>query len=375
MKQSAKPDAGHDHKVVEPTRSRPAQPHDLASAGHLAQLAGMMNGSPRMQSLAQLKAASDHGPRMQGLMEVAAGINPSAPATVSAAAESGRREAGLMGDAGLVSAKAVQIKTEDQPQRLVQLSRINFKPEAAPVIQRQLSWHEGARTKVTNLTGPILDFTDFGVTPSIVNGTEIPPGDAAAALLGPAILFNRLEHGGVEASIHAEPINVISYRMELPSDPPWVRQATVDHASSALEMLSKFSISHAVAPDRDAVITVEAKGLPSDGGFAALVEQHEDVHVRELAEVVHEILLPWDTRIAQFRVQGRKFVGENEVAAAALLYEALGGTAAQVGARFNNALRDRGLAFHHTGEGSSPEIDSTTFGGGILRVYWKHPMG
>ena len=98
-------------------------------------------------------------------------------------------------------------------------------------------------------------------------------------------------------------------------------------------------------PAVDAVITVEAKGLPSDGGFVALVEQHEDVHVRELAEVVHEILLPWDTRIAQFRVQGRKFVGENEVAAAALLYEALGGTAAQVGARFNNALRDRGLAF------------------------------
>ena len=64
MKQSAKPDAGHDNKVAEPTRSRPAQPHDVACGGHLAQLAGMMNGNPRVEALAQLRDGIRHSPRM-----------------------------------------------------------------------------------------------------------------------------------------------------------------------------------------------------------------------------------------------------------------------------------------------------------------------
>jgi Domain of unknown function (DUF4157) len=279
------------------------------------------------------------------------------------------READVMG------AKAVQLTAKDDPGKIIHLSRVNYNPETVPVAQRQLNWHEGARTKVKNLTGPILNFTDFGITPVRVNQTEIPPGNAAAALLGPAILINHREDGRVEASIAAEPINFVGYRMELPTDPPWIRQTTVAHAHAALGMISAFGISENVAPDRNEAINVEAKGLPSDAGFAALVEQHEEVHVQELIELIQTILTPWDARIAQFMHQGRVFVGDDENAARALLFEALGGTAAQVGQAFTDGLRVRGLAFHQTVPGSSPSVDSTTFKDGTLRVYWKHPMG
>ena len=278
------------------------------------------------------------------------------------------READIMG------AKATQLKVTD-PGEIIQPSRIVYNSNTTPVTQRQVRWEEGPRQKVKHLVGPILRFTDFGITPVNVNGTEIPPGNAAALLAGPAIAIEHKENGSVEVSIALEPINTISYRMELPIDPPWSEQTTVAHANAALGMLSTFSISEDIAPDRDAQITVEAKGLPNDVAFAALVEKHEDVHVDDLIKNITEILIPWDTNIVELMHDQRTFVGESEEEAIAKLYEAIGGSAEDVGQRFNDSLRESGLAFHHTEAGSSPTIDHTTFSGDTLRVYWKHPMG
>lgn len=55
MKQAVQSDVSEAQKTAEPTRSRPAQPHAVAPAGRLAQLADMMNGSPCVQALAQMK--------------------------------------------------------------------------------------------------------------------------------------------------------------------------------------------------------------------------------------------------------------------------------------------------------------------------------
>lgn len=393
MKQTANPDASHGEKDPGASRSRHAHQRPVFAAGPLTQLTEMMNSSSRVTGLADLAAginqvpsaqATQRGGAVQFMIEtpgtLAHSVRAATAESVEHQSESARQSSEQSscgcgaGGAKKLDAKTAQLTAKDDP-GTIHLSRVNYNPDTVPVVQRQLTWREGPRAKVKNLTGPILNFTDFGITPVMVNQTEIPPGNAAAALLGPAILINPLEQGGVEASIAAEPINFVGYRMELPTDPPWIQQATVAHANAALGMISAFSISEHVAPDRDAVINVEAKGLPSDAGFAALVEQHENVHVQELIELITEILVPWDARISEFRLQQRVFAGEDEDQARALLFEALGGTAAQVGQRFNDGLRERGLAFHQTVEGSSPTVDSTTFMGGTLRVYWKHPMG
>lgn len=55
MKQAVQSDASQVQKTSEPTRSRPAQNQFAAPGGHLAQLAAVINGSPRMQALARMK--------------------------------------------------------------------------------------------------------------------------------------------------------------------------------------------------------------------------------------------------------------------------------------------------------------------------------
>ncbi|MBZ5522844.1 MAG: hypothetical protein LAP21_11455 [Acidobacteriia bacterium] len=77
MKQNVQPDTSQAQKTAAgPVRSQPASRHAPAPGGGLAQLAAMMNGSPRMQSLAQLKEAPRRGGRVRKLMDLSAEINP-----------------------------------------------------------------------------------------------------------------------------------------------------------------------------------------------------------------------------------------------------------------------------------------------------------
>lgn len=77
MKQNVQSEtSGARQTAAEPVRSQPSPLQASASGGGLAQLAAMINGSPRMQSLTQLREAPLHGPRVRNLMDLAAEINP-----------------------------------------------------------------------------------------------------------------------------------------------------------------------------------------------------------------------------------------------------------------------------------------------------------
>jgi hypothetical protein len=77
MKQSADTDASHSTRAAEPVRSRTS----LAVApagGRLAQLAAMVNGSPRVQPLAQLKNDIQQSSRVQNLMALGTEVHQGA---------------------------------------------------------------------------------------------------------------------------------------------------------------------------------------------------------------------------------------------------------------------------------------------------------
>lgn len=80
MKQSVQRDAGQVSKIAEPTRSRPVQQKTSASGGHLAQLSAMINSSPRVQALAQMKEDLQGNAHVGSLQQLAAQIQPRAPA-------------------------------------------------------------------------------------------------------------------------------------------------------------------------------------------------------------------------------------------------------------------------------------------------------
>ena len=83
MKQSANTDASHATRAAEPMRPRPSPA--VAPGGRLAQLAAMVNGSPRVQTLAQLKDDIQQSPRVQSLMALAAEVHQSVPAQLRGA--------------------------------------------------------------------------------------------------------------------------------------------------------------------------------------------------------------------------------------------------------------------------------------------------
>jgi hypothetical protein len=69
MKQSVQRDISQVSKIAEPTRSRPAQRKTSASGGHLAQLAAIVNASPRAESLMTLAAEINQDSPVQHLRE------------------------------------------------------------------------------------------------------------------------------------------------------------------------------------------------------------------------------------------------------------------------------------------------------------------
>jgi hypothetical protein len=77
MRQSVQRD-GQVSKIAEPTHSRPAQNKTSASGGHLAQLAALINASPKAESLMTLAAEINQGSPLQRLREAGgaeSGIN------------------------------------------------------------------------------------------------------------------------------------------------------------------------------------------------------------------------------------------------------------------------------------------------------------
>src|SRR5689334_2819467 len=80
MKQTVQPDVSKVSKNDEDECSRPAQQKTCASGGHLAQLAAMVNGSPRVQASAQMKEDIQGSARVQSLQQLAEQIQPGAPA-------------------------------------------------------------------------------------------------------------------------------------------------------------------------------------------------------------------------------------------------------------------------------------------------------
>lgn len=100
MKQAANIDASHAPRAAEPLRSRHAPVG--ASGGHLAQLAALINGSPRVQQLAQLSDDIQQSPRAQSLMALAAETQQGAPTQLRD--DPVNHDAALEGESGVMVA-------------------------------------------------------------------------------------------------------------------------------------------------------------------------------------------------------------------------------------------------------------------------------
>lgn len=256
------------------------------------------------------------------------------------------------------------------------------------VVQRQINWVDGGRQYNRNMADPLIQFTDFGITPVILNNIEIPgPGDVSKAITGPAFLIEKTEDNNIKLSVHNEAVNRVGYRMELPSAPPWQKTTSIGNANVRLQNQG-FSISDSMIPrsdekdeegkykpDNEAQILIDAHGLPKDATFAKLVEHHENIHLNDLTKILRNTLSPWDRRISMFKEKDMSVTAGNVQEAQEKFYKMIGGTPATKGEEFKHELIKHSNFYHHSKEGSSPQIETTSFANNILRVYWKHPLG
>lgn len=265
-------------------------------------------------------------------------------------------------------------------------------------VQRQIIRGPDTEQNTINLTRTILEYKDFGTTYTRLNQTEFPGGNADNALTGPALRINKKGEGDIAVSVYSEPINTVSTRIELPAAPPWTAPSTLGYLAGRIQGTGDgFSISdHILGRDVEhqnedgekttvkenagAAATLSVGGLPNDTGFAALVKAHEMHHVNDVTQVAIKVLLPWDKAIKRAIEQNTEVHGASVEEATGKLYKHLGGTPSEIGNKFNNESRIKGLAYHRTQIGSTPSIDNTAVYGNpqtgyMVRVYFKHPAG
>ncbi|MGH2722153.1 MAG: hypothetical protein ACRDJO_11210 [Actinomycetota bacterium] len=264
---------------------------------------------------------------------------------------------------------------------LIQGARVGI---AAPVtLQRAVHAFDGPRARSINLTSTVLRNSDFATTPGIINELEVwgrtsEEKESEEALTHPELAFRETHglFGGSMVSVTGEPIQTVGYRMVLPQAPPWTEQAALGQVAARLGMMERDAIPADQIDDEAKQVTLEVHGLPDDGTFAALTEEHENKHVADVGVVRDEILKPWDRKLHAYLTEGRTLKKGSRPEALAALYKDLGGTPGDVGKRMWRAMRDKGRAFHKEPKGATPPLDSTAYDpvASRVRVTFRHPM-
>ncbi len=244
-------------------------------------------------------------------------------------------------------------------------------------VQRMILYPDGVRERTINQAETVTRFRDYGTTFTQLNGTQLNSGNSRTALGAPAFNIEPQEDKTVRLSIAAEAINALSYRMELPSAPPWEVMTDIAHVNEAVKNMRGHEPVYPSYVDPSTAIRLTVSGAPSDGTFAALVETHEDVHVQDNYAASRDLLEPWDERIHSFNEANHSVTAPAAEEAEPAFWAQIGATPAEKGKAFYDELRDRGNHFHQQDNGKGPAVDSMLYNKSTKHFILKlrHTMG
>ena len=244
-----------------------------------------------------------------------------------------------------------------QGQATPQQSRDAASPVAvqanAPVIQRVANFAAGAVHEVNNLATAILNGTEVGFTPPMLNGSIVlSTANTRAALTKPKCAFSSAASGGVDAEVSNVPTNTGSFDEKVLAAGPWTTTAPKAAIGARFPALT--------ACTGAGNSTLQAVGKPNDAHMFAANRRHEDHHATDHKTAFNGSIVPWDTKLTAALAAGTKFNGPTEAAAEAALLAAMGGTPDQVAdAYFNEAVRLNNV-FHGTPAGGPVTEESPT---------------
>jgi hypothetical protein len=248
-------------------------------------------------------------------------------------------------------------------------------------IQRSIVDGMSREVRSLNLADSLLRGTDFGTTPVTLNNMTFPGGQPTQAVAEPLWHTENLDGGRVRVRLASEPAQHISARVLLPRTTAWTGSEQLTRLAQRIEgMREGFVISEDfIGTSGTSNASVEVHGLPDDARFAAMVRDHEYVHIRDLRAIIQAILVPWDTRMHNAFVARTTVEGASAAEAKAAFYAQMAGTPAEIGQAFYDELRRRGGVFHQTALGGPPRIArivperSRWLKSITVKVYYRHP--
>ena len=217
-------------------------------------------------------------------------------------------------------------------------------PAATPAIQRDATWAASPANEVNNLANSLINGVAVGVTWPTLNGTQFwSHAEVRVPMRAPALVFENVASGGVNARIGTLPVNTGSYNETVLAPGPWslvVPKATVGTRFPALTQC-------AGAGDT----TFRAIGMPSDAAMFTANRRHENHHATDHQAAFEASIGAWDTQLLLSWAIDQTFHGANQAAAEAALYAAVGGTPDQIADRYYDGCQAAVIAFHGTAAG------------------------
>jgi hypothetical protein len=240
----------------------------------------------------------------------------------------------------------------------------------AGLLQRTIARGNDDVVQDRNLAATILSGGPNGITPPLVNSTEIPVphGMAAAterALNKPTIDVSREGwfSGPYHARVTAVGQNTVSGRAYIPNNPPWV----IDAAEAPRVAMN--GLGGGVGPgvqdlgpgtidalDHRDSTRFAARGDAGDPAFLAAIRQHELHHAADHWRAAQLVLGPWDRALQDQQVSGRKQTAATREEARAKVYAEASGTPAELAAALERLWLQFDAEFHATAAGRRSDI-------------------
>jgi hypothetical protein len=256
------------------------------------------------------------------------------------------------------------------------------------LIQRALVHGADQVAQDRNLAAAILSGGANGITPPLVNGTEmpVPAGMAAAAtnaLRKPTISVSRerLFSGNYRARVTGMPTNTIAGKAYIPRNPPWVVNGA-EAPRVAMNGLGGGGGPGVVDLGPGSVDTLDqrdttqftAHGDAGDPTFLAAIRAHELHHAADHWRAAQAVLGPWDRALQDQMDSNRVHEAPSKDAAKAKVYEEAMGTPAELGAALDRLWVQFDTDFHATPAGRRSEVKrfSINADGSTVDAYYDY---
>jgi hypothetical protein len=219
MKQTTEPKSPRASKATEPVRSRPG-PQTVAPTGNLAQLAAMVNSSPRQRALLQLTEDLQNRPRVHSLFRPSE-INRGAPALQRSVPVND--DASLEREVDVMGAKALAIpaQQEEVPEETVDASPvpIQLQENAAPVehLAHKVGASQENMSTVPTATQPPVQrkvlvkgklATQISRSSALVDGKRVDLGSRSAEWVTDGYTRSYKSTEEFKAHVRGEPVDV-----------------------------------------------------------------------------------------------------------------------------------------------------------------------